>query len=163
MCFDQRSGLNIAYASLFMLNIRKRARPITVPSFSETSLIEFVFFLERSRIFPTNSRTFILPDQKVQTLTVDHTYLLILMLDNRLGLFNPLHFKLSLFSLCSFYFGIPSRVGFLELGFKKPRTLEELIPVIVLLCLHILPLDTRMFTPAFWIPNLLYSEICTQG
>jgi len=35
------------------------------------------------------------------------------------------------------------------------------VPVIVLLCLHILPLYIRMFTSVFWIPNLLYSKICT--
>jgi len=38
-------------------------------------------------------------------------------------------------------------VGFPELGFKKPRTLEELILVIVLLCLHILPMYIHMFYP----------------
>jgi len=38
-CFDQRSGFNVTYASLFTLNIRKRARLIIVPSFSEMSLI----------------------------------------------------------------------------------------------------------------------------
>jgi len=35
------------------------------------------------------------------------------------------------------------------------------VSVIVLLCLYILPLYIRMFTPVFWIPNILYSEICT--
>jgi len=72
------------------------------------------------------------------------------MLDNRLGLFDSLHFKLFLFSLHSLFVGIPLSVGFPELGFKKPRTLEELILVIVLLCLHILPLHIRMFTLGFW-------------
>ena len=38
-------------------------------------------------------------------------------------------------------------------------TLEELILVIVLLCLRTLPLCIRMFY--LYFPNLLYSEICT--
>ena len=83
---------------------------------------------------------------------VDRTYLLTLMLDNCLRLFNFLHFN---------------RPLLLFLDFVRVRVQETLDSLgadscyRVVMFAHSAPVHSHVFIPVFL--NLLYSEICMQG